>query len=156
MFGAVKLTKHNNDVGLYQYSEYGIELDRKGSYSIGDKVGRNVIIFRVNMSLSLHIENKKKDISNLGKGRTQGLEHTLAAEKLYSIIFTKEYIKFYLTLKRMKGEGRIGQFNLPSGFSKNISSKERVELWFFVTFNIIIIHIFPENFTQIPQVFQIS
>ena len=35
------------------------------------------------------------------------------------------------------------------GFSKNVSSKERVKLWFFVTFNIIISHIFPENFIEI-------
>ena len=30
----------------------------------------------------------------------------------------------------------------------NVSSKERVKLWFFVTFNIILKHIFPENFTE--------
>ena len=37
---------------------------------------------------SAHIDNKKKDILILGKGRTQGLEHTLTAEKIYSINFT--------------------------------------------------------------------
>ena len=88
LFGAAKLTKHV-DVDLYKYSGYGIGFDRKGSYSIGDEVGRNVIIFGVDMSSSPHIDNKKKDISILGKGPTQGLEHTLAAEKLYSINFTK-------------------------------------------------------------------
>ena len=41
------------------------------------------------MSSSQHIGNKKKDILILGKGPAQGLEHTLAAEKLYSINFTK-------------------------------------------------------------------
>ena len=40
------------------------------------------------MSSSIHIDNKKKDILVLGKGRTQGLEHTLTAEKMYSINFT--------------------------------------------------------------------
>ena len=40
------------------------------------------------------------------------------------------------------------------GFSKNVSSEERVKPWFFVTFNIIISHIFPENFIGIPQVVQ--
>ena len=39
----------------------------------------------------------------------------------------------------------------PCGFSKNLSSKERVKPWFFVTFNIIIRHVFPENFIEIPQ-----
>ena len=38
--------------------------------------------------------------------------------------------------------------------SKNVSSsKDRVKLWSSVTFNIIISHIFPENFIEIPQVF---
>ena len=35
-----------------------------------------------------HIDNKKKDILVLGKGPTHGLEHTLTAEKMYSINFT--------------------------------------------------------------------
>ena len=38
------------------------------------------------------------------------------------------------------------------GFWKSVSSKERVKPWFFVTFNIIIRQIFPENFIEIPQV----
>ena len=37
------------------------------------------------MSSSLHIDNKKKDILILGIGPTQGLEHTLIAEKMYLI-----------------------------------------------------------------------
>ena len=51
--------------------------------------------------------------------------------------------------------GYGGQFDpLPCGFSKNVSSKERVKPCLFVTFNIITSHIFPENFIQIPQVVQ--
>ena len=50
------------------------------------------------MSSSSHTDNKEKDILILGKGPTQGLEHTLAAEKLYSINFTKENTKFCLSL----------------------------------------------------------
>ena len=52
------------------------------------------------MSSSAHIDNKKKDILVLGKGPTQGLEHTLAAEKMYSINFsvTKKKILFTFTL----------------------------------------------------------
>ena len=41
------------------------------------------------MSSSTKIDNRKKDILILGKGPTQGLEHTLSAEKTYSINFTK-------------------------------------------------------------------
>ena len=40
------------------------------------------------------------------------------------------------------------------GFSKKVSYKERVKPWFFVTFNIIIGHIFPENLFKIPDVVQ--
>ena len=37
------------------------------------------------MSLSKKIVNRKKDILILGKSATQRLEHTLSAEKMYSI-----------------------------------------------------------------------
>ena len=40
------------------------------------------------MSFSAHIDNKEKDILVLGIGPTQGLEHTLTAEKMYLIDFT--------------------------------------------------------------------
>ena len=56
------------------------------------------MIFGVDMSSSPHIDNRKKDILILGKGPTQGIEHTLTAEKLYSINFTKENTKFCLSL----------------------------------------------------------
>ena len=63
--------------------------------SLGDEIGRNVIIFGVDMSSSSHIDNKKKDILIIG---TQGLEHTLTAEKLYSINSTKHNRNFCLSL----------------------------------------------------------
>ena len=71
--------------------------DRKEFYSIGDEIGRNVIIFRVDISSCSHIDDKKKDILILDKGPTQGLEHALTAEKLYSINFTKKNRKFSLS-----------------------------------------------------------
>ena len=88
LFGAVKLTKHV-DVDLYKYSGYGIGFDRKESYSIGNEVSRNEIIFEIDMSSSPHIDNKKKYILILGKDPTEGLKHTSNVEKLYSINFTK-------------------------------------------------------------------
>ena len=98
LFGAVKLTR-DTDIDNYKYFLYGIGFDRKGFFSIGDEVDRNVIIFGVAMSLSPHIDNKGKDILILGKGPTQGLvEHSLTAEKIYSINFTTENIKFCLSL----------------------------------------------------------
>ena len=97
MFGAVKLTKHP-DIDQYKYSGYGIRLDRKGLFSLGNEIGRNVIIFGIDMSSSQHIDNKNKYILILGKGPIQGLEHILTAEKLYSINFTKHKTKFRLRL----------------------------------------------------------
>ena len=50
------------------------------------------------MSAPLKIHNRKEDILILGKGPTQGLEHTLSAEKMYSINFTEHNKKFCLIL----------------------------------------------------------
>ena len=48
------------------------------------------------MSLSLKVDNKGKYILILGKGPTQGLgEHSLSAEKLHSINFTKENLSLH-------------------------------------------------------------
>ena len=41
------------------------------------------------MSSSAHIDNKKKDIQLLGKSPAHGLEHTLTAEKMYTINFLR-------------------------------------------------------------------
>ena len=50
------------------------------------------------MSLSPHIDDNKKYILILGKGPTQGLEHTLTKEKIYSVNFTEGNKTFYLSL----------------------------------------------------------
>ena len=93
LFGAVSLTK-NADVDRYGYSRF----DRHGSSSFpGTGLGRNVIIFGADMSLSTKIDNRKKDIVILGKGPTQGLTHTLLiAEKMYSVNFTEHNETFTL------------------------------------------------------------
>ena len=71
------------------YSGYGVGFDRKSSFSFPSAgFAQNVIIFGVDMSSTAHIDNKKNEILILGKGPTQGLEHTLSAEKIYSINFT--------------------------------------------------------------------
>ena len=94
LFGAVTLTK-NADTEKYRYSAFGIGFDRRSSFSF--PVGgfdQNVLIFGVDMSCSVHIDNKKKYILVLGKGPTQGLDSTLIAEKMYSINFTLTRKKF--------------------------------------------------------------
>ena len=50
------------------------------------------------MSSSTKIDNRKRDILILGKSPTHGLEHTLSAEKMYSINFTVTGNKFCLSL----------------------------------------------------------
>ena len=51
------------------------------------------------MSSYTKTNNKKKEILTLRMGPTQGLgEHSLSAEKIYSISFTKANTKFCLTL----------------------------------------------------------
>ena len=90
------------DVNKYKYSGsgYGIAFDRTSSFSFSGGGNRqNVIIFGVDMNSSVHVDNKGKDILILGKGPTQGLgEHSLTAEKMYSINFSKDNIKFCLSL----------------------------------------------------------
>ena len=50
------------------------------------------------MSFSAHIDNKKKDNLIPEKGPTQGLEHTLTAEKIYSISLTATKKKLCLSI----------------------------------------------------------
>ena len=88
LFGSVRLTK-NSDIDKYRYSGYDIGFDRETSFSFRNEVDKNAINFGVDMSSSSKVDNRKKDILILGKGPTQGLEHTLSAEELYSVSFTK-------------------------------------------------------------------
>ena len=86
--GAVSLTK-NADIDKYKYSGYGFGFYRHGSFShTSGTAGRSVIIFGVDMSSST-----KND-----KGPTQGLEHTLSAEKMCSINVTENNTKICLSL----------------------------------------------------------
>ena len=92
LFGSVSLTK-NADIDKCKYSGYGIGFDRHGSFSFpGIGLGRNVRIFGVDMSSSVHIDNKKKDILILDKGSAKRLE------KMYLINFAERNKNFYLSL----------------------------------------------------------
>ena len=83
------------DIDKYGYSVYGTEFDRRGSFSLpSGGFGQNVLIFGVDVSFHAHIDNKKKDILVLGICPTQELEHTLTAEKMFSINFTVTKKKF--------------------------------------------------------------
>ena len=99
LFGAFKVTK-NAGVNKYKYFGYGIGFDEKGVFSHpAGSFGNNAVIFGLDMSSSVHVDNKKKDILILGKGPTQGLgEHSLTAEKMYSINFSATKRRFCLSL----------------------------------------------------------
>ena len=58
LFGAVTLTK-NAVIEKYKYSGYGIDFDKRSSFSFtGGRFGQNVLIFGAYMSSSIHIDNK--------------------------------------------------------------------------------------------------
>ena len=60
---------------------------------------KNVFIFGADMSSSVHVDNKGKNILIPGEGPTQGLDDsTLTAEAKYSILHNQEkiFIKFTL------------------------------------------------------------
>ena len=62
-------------------------------------MGINVIIFGVDMSSSLHVDNMGKYILILGEGPRQGLDDTtLTVEAKYPINFTQSGKRFVLSL----------------------------------------------------------
>ena len=104
LFGAVKLTKNAN-ANKDSYSRYGIGFDSRSLFSIPNlDSGKNAIIFdRVDMSSSVHANNKNKDILILGKGGTKRLDNTsLTAEAEYSTNFSRSENFFCLSLEVWK------------------------------------------------------
>ena len=62
-------------------------------------MGKNVIIFGADMSSSVYIDNRNKDILILSEGPTQGLDDTtLTAEGNYPVKFTQQRKRFVLSL----------------------------------------------------------
>ena len=62
-------------------------------------MGKNVIVFGGDMSSSVHIDNKGKDILILCEGPTQELnDTTLTAETIQPINFTQSNKRFVLSL----------------------------------------------------------
>ena len=71
LFGGVTLAK-NADPYKHVHTVYGIRFDSCSEFSLSNgSGGKNVIIFGVGMTSSVHIKNKKKCILILGKGPTQ-------------------------------------------------------------------------------------
>ena len=81
MFGGVKLAK-NADMDKYVYSGYGTGFDSRSKLSLPyGSVGKNVIIFWVDMSSSVYVDNKGKDFLAIGKGPIQELDDATLTEE---------------------------------------------------------------------------
>ena len=71
LLGSVKLTK-NTDLDIYKYSRYSMGFDSRSEFSFTEgSFGKNVLIFGADMSSSVHVNNKGKDILILDEGPTQ-------------------------------------------------------------------------------------
>ena len=91
LFGTGTLTK-NAYIDKYGYSGYRIGFNRKGNFDF------QLWTWSKCNNLWSRYDNKKKDILILGKGPTQGLEHTIAAEKCTRLILLWLKKKFCLSL----------------------------------------------------------
>ena len=84
LLGAVKLTQ-NADPGKYKYSRYGIGFDYRSQFSWTDgSAGKNAIIFGIDTSSSVRIDDRNKNILRLGERPTRGLDNaTITADAKY-------------------------------------------------------------------------
>ena len=102
MFGAIDAARPNNtkDPDNFIYSGWGIGFDRSGTFGHPEGgTARNVIIFGVDMSGSVHASNKTQDFLVLGKDLIQLIENTtIYAEKMNSPNFSAENKIFVLSL----------------------------------------------------------
>ena len=107
LFGAMQITKNATDSDKNNYKGYGICFDGGGTFShkitedgcADNTMGRNPIIFRVDMSSSIHVTNRANHIYVMGEGLVQGIhDTTLYAEKNYWRNFTDPGKKFIISL----------------------------------------------------------
>ena len=106
LFGVMKITK-NTDSSKNNYIGYGLCFDEGGEFGHTVKQGnfnrttnaKNVIIFGVDMSSSVHATNRANNIYVMGKDFIQGInDTTIYAEKLFHNNFTEFGVKFVLSL----------------------------------------------------------
>ena len=107
LFGAMQITKNATDSDKNKYKVYGICFDENSQFgptmTEGGRThitnGRNVLIFGVDMSFSIHATNRANHIYVMGDGLTQGInDTTLYVEKKYFRNFTEPNVKFVLSL----------------------------------------------------------
>ena len=106
LFGALKIAK-NTDSSKNNYTGYGLCFDEGGEF--GHTVrqdnfdrttnAKNVIIFGIDVSSSIHATNRANNIYVMGKDFIQGInDTTIYAEKLFHNNFTEFGVKFVLSL----------------------------------------------------------
>ena len=102
----MQITK-NTDTSKYNYKGYGICFDEGGTFShritedgrTDTTLGRNVIIFGVDMSFSVHAANRANSIYVIGDGLIQGInDTTIYAEKNYWTNFMDPGKKYIISL----------------------------------------------------------
>ena len=107
LFGAMGITKNATNNSKNNYKGYGICFDDRSQFShtitegnfAHTTNGRNVLIFRVDMSFSAHATNKANHIYLTREGLTQGINGTtIYVEKNYYRNFTDPGKKFVLSL----------------------------------------------------------
>ena len=102
LFGANKVTKPGDtaDPDKHIYFGYGVGFDSTGYFTHSQgELARNIIIFGVDSSNSVHATNKTQNILILGHGLTQKINNTtIYAEKMYSPNFSVENKTFCLSL----------------------------------------------------------
>ena len=106
LFGAMKITK-NTDSSKNNYTSYGLCFDEGGEFGHTvrqDNFGRvtnakNVRIFGVDTSSSIHTTNRANNIYVMGKELIQGINGTtIYAEKLLHNNFTEFGVKFIIMM----------------------------------------------------------
>ena len=106
LFGASQITK-TADTSKYNYKGYGICFDERSQFghtiTEGGRArtanGRNVLIFRVDMSFSVHATNRANNIYVMGDGFTKGIhDTTLYVQKKYYRNFADPGKKIVLSL----------------------------------------------------------
>ena len=108
----MKITK-NTDSSKNNYTGYSLCFDEGGEFGHTVRQGnldrttnaKNVIIFGVDMSSSIHATNRANNIYVMGKDFIQGNnDTTIYAEKLFHNNFTEFGLKFVLSLLKFKAK----------------------------------------------------
>ena len=107
LFGTMQITKDPTNNSKNNYKGYGLCFDERSNFSHTitqdgrqrTSNGKNVLMFGVDMSFSIHATNRANHIYCFGEGLTQGInDTTIYAEKNYWRNFTEHGEKFVLSL----------------------------------------------------------